>query len=227
MPTALAALGAGPSGFTPSQLAPHAWFKADSLALSNNDPVSTWTDSSGNARDATGVTTTRPLYIANARNGLPVVRFDGTDDTMATALFTTVPLPFGFAFACKFNATAAMAVLSFVAAGLVSLTSQGTATVIDLYNGALFPTAATTTSWHVYVGSFGAGADSSMSVDGGAANVGNAGVLLGATRVELGSQTGLSFGAVDIGEAMMFASPLSAANAAATAFYLKSRWGVA
>ena len=34
------------------------WLKADSLALTNNAPVATWTDSSGNANDAVQATLT-------------------------------------------------------------------------------------------------------------------------------------------------------------------------
>jgi hypothetical protein len=57
------------------------WLKADGLSgLANNDPVSTWTDFSGNGRNYIGTTTTRPLYKTSQQNGLPGVDFDGTDD---------------------------------------------------------------------------------------------------------------------------------------------------
>lgn len=64
------------------------WLKANSLSLSDGDPVSTWPDSSGNANDVTGVTTTRPLYKTGIINGLPSVLFDGTDDFLT---FTANP----------------------------------------------------------------------------------------------------------------------------------------
>lgn len=57
------------------------WLKADALALSDNDPIATWTDSSGNGNDATnGTAGQQPLYKTNIINGKPVARFDGTDD---------------------------------------------------------------------------------------------------------------------------------------------------
>ncbi len=57
------------------------WLKADSLSLSNNDPVATWTDSSGQGFNASqGTSGNRPLYKTSIIQGLPVVRFDGTDD---------------------------------------------------------------------------------------------------------------------------------------------------
>lgn len=70
----------GPS-FSPLDIAGlAAWFKADSLTLSDGDAVSTWNDSSGNSRDATGGGgSADPIYKTNVINGLPVVRFDGGD----------------------------------------------------------------------------------------------------------------------------------------------------
>lgn len=56
------------------------WLKADALVLNDGDAVSTWTDSSGNSNNATGVTTTRPLYKTGIINSKPSVLFDGTDD---------------------------------------------------------------------------------------------------------------------------------------------------
>lgn len=63
------------------------WLKADAITgLSDGDPVSTWTDQSGNGNDATQQTAAnKPLYKTNIVNGKPVVRFDGTSDLLATA----------------------------------------------------------------------------------------------------------------------------------------------
>ncbi len=60
-----------------------AWWKADSLSLSNNDPVSSWTDSSGNGKTATGSSITRPLYKTSIFGSMPAVVFDGSDDEMS------------------------------------------------------------------------------------------------------------------------------------------------
>lgn len=73
-------------GFTPLKISGcKLWFKGTSLSLNDGDPVSTWTDSSGNGHDASGTTTTRPLYKTNIINGLPTVLFDGTDDFMTVS----------------------------------------------------------------------------------------------------------------------------------------------
>lgn len=67
-----------------------AWYKPETLAASyaNGDPISTWADSSGNGRDLTGTTTTRPLAAASAINGYMAADFDGTDDILSSASYT-------------------------------------------------------------------------------------------------------------------------------------------
>ncbi len=62
------------------------WLKADSLALSDGDAVSSWSDSSGNGYTATqGTGANQPIYKASILNGKPVVRFDGSNDKLTTA----------------------------------------------------------------------------------------------------------------------------------------------
>lgn len=53
------------------------WLKADGLSLNNNDPVSTWTDSSGNGHDATQSGGSRPVYKTGIKNSKPAVLFAG------------------------------------------------------------------------------------------------------------------------------------------------------
>lgn len=54
------------------------WLRAsDITGVSDGQPVGTWPDNSGNSRSATSTGTFRPLFRANAINGLPAVRFTG------------------------------------------------------------------------------------------------------------------------------------------------------
>lgn len=79
-------LGSGVAGtFAPDQLTGlQLWLHAGTLALNNNDPVSIWSDQSGNARHATQATTSlQPLYKTGVINGRPVVRGDGVDDYLS------------------------------------------------------------------------------------------------------------------------------------------------
>lgn len=65
------------------------WLKADALALNDGDAVGTWTDSSGNGKDATQATSAKkPVFKTAIRNGLPVIRFDGVDDWLQTPNIT-------------------------------------------------------------------------------------------------------------------------------------------
>lgn len=74
----------GPGGFggsTNTEL----WLDASQLSLSNNDPVSTWTDRSGNGRDATQTSSgNKPTFLTSQLNSLPVIDFDGSNDYITT-----------------------------------------------------------------------------------------------------------------------------------------------
>lgn len=83
--------GAGrQGGFSPQAVAGlQLWLKADAIVgLNDGDPVSTWADASGNGRDLTQALTKRPTYKTNIVNGLPVVRFDGTNDVLISPSFS-------------------------------------------------------------------------------------------------------------------------------------------
>ncbi len=64
------------------------WLQADAITgLNDADPVASWTDSSGNSHPGTQATAGfKPLYKTGILNGLPIVRFDNTDDRMTTGL---------------------------------------------------------------------------------------------------------------------------------------------
>ncbi len=65
------------------------WLKADSLSLNDADPVASWSDSSGNGYTASqGIGANQPIYKTNILNGLPIVRFDGTNDKLTTSSIT-------------------------------------------------------------------------------------------------------------------------------------------
>lgn len=63
------------------------WLKADAITgLSDGDPVTTWPDSGPAGNDATqGTASEKPTYQTGEINGLPVVRFDGVNDWLASA----------------------------------------------------------------------------------------------------------------------------------------------
>ena len=59
------------------------WLKADAGVDTLNGTVSRWHDQSGNGNDAVQASASRqPLMLANALNGKPVLRFDGSNDKL-------------------------------------------------------------------------------------------------------------------------------------------------
>lgn len=85
-PAFLATTAAGGGGGPPLPSLPGLLFhvKADSLALSDNDPVASWPDQGGEGNDVANATgSQRPLYKVNIQNSLPGVLFDGTDDYLS------------------------------------------------------------------------------------------------------------------------------------------------
>lgn len=74
------------SNWTPANLGSTVklWLEADigTGGTTSGDVVSTWTDQSSNAANATGSGAARPTYQTGVINGKPVVRFDGSDDVL-------------------------------------------------------------------------------------------------------------------------------------------------
>jgi hypothetical protein len=69
----------------PLDLSPALWLKAD--AGISGSPIATWADQSGNSRDASqSDATKKPTLVSNELNGLPVVRFDGSNDVLAVSV---------------------------------------------------------------------------------------------------------------------------------------------
>lgn len=59
-----------------------AWYKADSLSLSDGSTVTTWTDSSGNG-NTLSENTNPPTYKTNIISTKPIVRFDGVNTVLS------------------------------------------------------------------------------------------------------------------------------------------------
>lgn len=80
--------GGSGSSFVPTKIGNLSfWLDASQLALSNNDPVGTWADVSGNGRDFTQATSgNRPTFKTGIQNGQSAVQFDGTNDNLIRAI---------------------------------------------------------------------------------------------------------------------------------------------
>ncbi|MDR3459629.1 MAG: glycoside hydrolase family 2 TIM barrel-domain containing protein [Verrucomicrobiae bacterium] len=97
------------------------WFKADAITgLVNGAAVSLWPDASGQGDNATQTTAGQmPKYVTGAINGLPVVRFNSTNQT---SLAFPRTISGDFTLICVFRSTQGLntGTLYFQGAGLVS-----------------------------------------------------------------------------------------------------------
>lgn len=75
---------AGDPPFDPNDIAGLvSWWEANRLSLSDNDPVSSWTDASPNGHDADQADSGKqPVFKDAILNGEPGILFDGTDDLL-------------------------------------------------------------------------------------------------------------------------------------------------
>ena len=80
--------GGGAVAFNPTDIAGlQLWLDASQIVgLNDGDAVGTWSDASGNGRNATQATASKkPVFKTNVQNGKPVIRLDGVDDFMTTS----------------------------------------------------------------------------------------------------------------------------------------------
>lgn len=187
------------------------WQKADGLTgLANNAPVSSFTDFSGNARHATATLTARPLWIENAINGLPIVRFDGINDVM---LFPTIPANLfvtGFFVVKSSNLTSGRKLLATVASG----------TITGVYHGGNDVTKWQTRNLAGTFFTFGTLSDTVFQIlttqQGFSSNYGWA----------LGGRDGTDFLACDLAEMLIYDSVISAPNVASVQSYLGLKYNL-
>lgn len=221
------------------------WLKADAITgLSDGNAVSSWSDSSGNSNNASQSTTaSQPLYKTNIVNGLPVVRFDGSNDSIKTSAFqitTTgnatlfwVYLPannFGVAYgAARFvNATVGTSNRFYFGSGTTATPGKlhgnwgngfktGT-TNIDTSNFS-FVTAQRTgeTSGNAKTWINGT-ADINTTWSNAVATLGSASVIVG------GDSNGFMQG--DMAEVIIFNSALSTSDQQAVEAYLQGKYGI-
>lgn len=86
-------------GWTPAELPASQlsyWFKADA-GVTLGTGVSAWADQSGNGNHVSqAIGANQPLYVANYRNGLPGLFFDGANDSLFRTVLTqgSIAIPY-------------------------------------------------------------------------------------------------------------------------------------
>jgi NAD(P)H-dependent FMN reductase len=234
----------GGGAFAPTDLGASllAWWKADSLALANAAPVTSWTDSSGNARTLTQATgANQPVFSTTQVNGLPAVTFDGTNDYLATAAFAS-PTSGASVFAVQ-KLTAAnqyRTVLSHAAAATwVSPFARVLLRVTDDASGdrwqwivedagvagnAIVTAAATTAAWQIVEGHYDQANQDIVVAGAGAATQVRTGALTSSTQpVFVGADTSLADNFSGQITELVYCSSLNATQRGQVRSYLQGR----
>ena len=199
------------------------WVKADAITgLSDGDPISTWTDLSGAGHNVTAAGAQRPTYKTAILNGLPVARFNGSNNLRSAAFAHSQPYTV-FAAGNETGAGLSYFVDDLVGGG--HIVGGLNATTFGVNAGAwITPTVSNMANSAVMGGVFN-GASSTASYQG-TATAGNAGAN-NASGVSLGNSGGSSAPITgDMAEAMMYSAALSDANRQKLEGYLAWKWGL-
>lgn len=215
-----------------------AWYDASQITgLSDGDPVTNWPDVSGNSRDVVQATAARqPTYRTNVTAGRPVVRFDGSNDILVTAVAVNNAQPNTYAVVVSSdfptpgsgNAQGIVHNHNAGAGGENSLFLRSDNADYGVYGGALglIDVVASTAGFHVVLASFN-GTSSILSVDG-VEFTGNAGTLeMGGIALGGRADSMSQFLDGDIAEAVVYNSVPSVAERGWLYRYLGRKYGVA
>lgn len=205
-----------------------AWYVADDLAAGSTHgaSVQTWADRSTSTNTMLqSLTTRRPSYLTNQRNGLPTVRF-GTNSVME-ALFTTVPQPFTVIFiatAQQDSSQPANSTLFSDESNAVSFYNNPNQGFAMSAGTNLNGTAANyDANWHIY-GLVYNGSTSTYRVDGASSVTGNVGTNSLTNGLTLSGKTTTGWNG-DIGEFMVYNRALSDSNISTIEHgYMIPRW---
>jgi hypothetical protein len=216
----------GGQGFLPTDLDNLAlWLVAGRITgLNNGDPVATWPDISGNGRNAIQAAAgQRPLYMTGIANGLPVVRFDGVDDTMRTALFGLVQPEHVFTVFQQRDAVGAGTFIDGDGPDSMTVSHQNAIAETRIFAGGVVLTIASDlVDFHTWTCLFN-GAGSLLRQDGGGEVSGNIGAS-NANRVRFGSRGVDRFSNVDIAEVIIYSDAKPAGEQAEVEAYLISKY---
>lgn len=224
-----------PTSITGLQL----WLDASQISgvTTDGSAVASWTDMSGNARHATQATSgSQPVLktAANGINGSPVVRFDGVDDWLKTASFTTISQPITAFIIYKPIAHPTGSTRSIVAeaAGFDRIAAHTTGGNLTISAGSnLFSSQFLTLGTPRIIRCVVNGASSSMTFNNGVGTTtttGNAGANTFVGGLNIGGENGAGFAPnSDVAEVIVYNAALTGPQIAQVENYLSEKYGIA
>lgn len=207
-----------------------AWYEADAITgLDNGATVVQWDDLSGNGHHlAHNDPNFRPTYQTGVINGLPVVRFDGSNDFVFNTSMTRAQPERVFVLA-KYR-TAYVSGSQYLVGGrtgTAGIIGRNSNDQVKLYSGSFACTVNTDTETFTIYSALFNGASSELRVNGGAASTGNAGTTVPTGGVNISSRDGGSEPAdADIYAVLFYSEALSSADRAAVEAYLAGKAGI-
>jgi len=196
-----------------------AWLKADAIGSGDGTPISTWFDSTVNNNNFSQSTSAnKPLYKINIQNSLPVVRFDGINDTLINSTLTRLQ-PYEFIFAGKPTQSDSTTRDWFTSTGFEIVGANPTTDF--MYAGALGPSRNAANAWHVNVCLF-SGVQSKWYLDGGTPSTADAGTGVFGPNLKIDG----GIAPMDLGEFIILDYGLGLPEREKVEGYLAWKWGL-
>lgn len=197
-------------------------WRADSIAQANSTAVSSWTDSVGSVALTQATGGLQPLYIVSGINGLPIVRFDGNDDTLA-ATITSRTQQYTFAIVGQ-SAVVPTSGRQLVWSG-AEILSIATG-LWEMWSGASLDGGSVTTSPTLTVCQFNS-VSSNLYLNGNLSISGDAGTGATGTALQIGNHSSISRPwNGDVAEVLLYDHGLTAGERAELGTYTQDRYAI-
>lgn len=207
---------------------PHLWFDANAITGKNDgDAISQWDDRMGNFNMVQATGDKQPTYQTSEIGGKPIVRFDGTDDRMATSGNTGLGQPTTIFIVFKqLTWTSTEFIFDGRTAGSMQFYQFPTTPKLRLYAGTAdsnIDNSSVTLNTFKYVTLRIDGASSYVRVNGGNQTSGSIGASSGDGFTLASTGADLLHGHIDVAEVVIYDGAEDYTNNEA---YLANKWGL-
>lgn len=186
----------------------------------DGDPVGSWPDTSGNGKTGTSSGTARPIYKEHILNGLPIVRFDATNDEITTNL--TISNSFTIAVVYSGSSSGTNRALQGANNWLIGARSG----LHQVYNGQFTASRQVVTGEFVKAILVSNGSSNPFRVNGNDPNGPNTGATAPGVLHFGASGFTAEVGNGDIARVLVYNAALSAANVLLLEYYLLRKYGI-
>lgn len=217
------------AAFTPASLSGlQVWYDATQIVSTDGTALGTWSDVSGNGRNATQATgANKPIYKTGIQNSLPVVRCGASPvQYVQAATWGTLAQPNTVVVVGSVTSTFGYLVdggdstnRHSIARGLNTNGSMG------LYAGSVIEGVQALSEWHTWIAVVNGGS-SVLYRDGSSFATGNANTRsLAGITIGCRNDGGAGNAGADIGEVIVYTGAMGSTDRSSLQTYLKAKWG--